>query len=287
MKYSVYLVLLATGIRGVCSGDSWSERWTVQEQETVEKAAPLSGSPMRLVVDNIDGYVHVTGTSGSQVHVTAHKTIRAETQADLKQARDEVKLDIAGSPGSVSVYYDAPWRCNGESHGCQGDHRRFYAVTYDIDVQVPHSARTVLSTINHGDVLLSGTDGDFDVRDINGGISLTGVSGSGDVSTINGPVSAHFAKNPLRATSFKSINGPLDIYFQRGLSADLEFKTFNGEVYTDFEVSPALAPAADSEVHGGKFVYRSRTAAVGRVGAGGPHVRFDTLNGIIRLHQER
>jgi hypothetical protein len=69
--------------------------------------------------------------------VTAHKTIRAETDADLQQAKAEVKLEIEEKPGSVSVYYGAPWRCNGEGGGCHGEHRHFYNVTYDIDVAVP------------------------------------------------------------------------------------------------------------------------------------------------------
>ena len=287
MKFYAYLVLLAAGLIGLCLADSPSERWTVRDQETIEKTVPLTSAPMRVLVDNIDGFVHVTGTNGSQVHVTAHKAIRAETDSDLKDAKDEVKLEITDKPGSVSIYYDASWRCNGDRHPCQGEHRRFYTVTFDIDVQVPRSARTVLSTVNHGDVRLSNTEGDFDVSDINGGIALAGVSGSGDVHTINGPVSVHFAKNPARATSFKSINGPLDIYFQPGLSADLRFKTFNGDVYTDFDVVPVVAPAGETEVRSGKFVYRSRGVKSGRIGSGGPQLSFDSLNGNIRLHRER
>ena len=79
--------------RDVASPLRNSDRWSVREEETIRKTLTLSGPPMRLLVDNVDGYVHVTGTSGSQVRVTAHKTIRADTDSDLQQAKSEVKLE--------------------------------------------------------------------------------------------------------------------------------------------------------------------------------------------------
>lgn len=286
MRFSVCLVLVASGLGVLCFA-SGREHWPIREQQTIQKALALSAQPMRVVVDNVDGYVHVTGTSGSEVRVTAHETIRAETESDLADAKSEVKLDIDGKPGSVSIYYDAPWRCNGQGRGCEGDHRRFYNVTYDIDVEVPRQARTVLSTVNNGDVQLDKTDGDFDVSDVNGGINMNAVSGSGDIHTVNGPVVVHFARNPSKACSFKSINGPLDLYFPSELSADLLFKTFNGQVYSDFDVAPRATPVVEPEQKNGKFVYRSRGFTGGRAGRGGPELTFDAFNGNIRLHREQ
>jgi hypothetical protein len=287
MKTAICLALLASGFAVLCWSSNRGERWPVREQETIQKTLTLSGSPMRLVIDNVEGYVHVTAGSGSEVQVTAHKVIRAETDSDLQEAKNEVKLEMSQRPGTVSIYYDAPWRCNGEGRGCHGDYRRFYDVTFDIDVQVPRQARVVLSTVNNGDVRLEGTDGDFDIADVNGPIALTRVAGSGNVHTVNGPISAHFTKNPAGATSFKTVNGQLDLYFQPDFSADLLFKTFNGEVYSDFDVSPRAVPAAESEREGGRFVYRSNRGGSARVGRGGPELSFDTLNGNIRLHREQ
>jgi len=285
MKVIFYLVLTASGFASLCPAQRNSDRWSIREQETIRKTLTLSGAPRRLVIDNVNGYVHVTAVSGSEVRVVARKTIRADADADLQQAKSEVKLEMSEKPGTVSIYYDAPWRCNGQGSGCHSQERRFYTVTYDIDVEVPRDARPVVSTVNNGDVRIEGTTGDFDIGDINGGITLIGISGSGDVHTINGPVTARFAKNPSGATSFKSINGPLDIYFQPDFSADLRFKTFNGQVYSDFEVSPRAIPAAVPEQRNGKFVYRSNGLKGGRVGQGGPELSFDTLNGNIRLHR--
>jgi hypothetical protein len=287
MYVTVYLALLAARFALPYLGESDSEHWSVREGETIQKTLALSGAPMRVVVDNVDGYVHVTGTSGSQVRVTAHKVIRAETDSDLQEAKNEVKLEMAEKPGAVSVYYDAPWRCNGEGRGCHGEHRRFYNVTYDIDVEVPRSARTVISTVNNGDIRIDKTDGNFDVRNVNGAIQMTGISGAGDAHTINGALTVHFAKNPSGSCSFKTLNGALDVYLQPSLSADLLFKTFNGQIYSDFEVAPRVTPAAESERRDGKFVYHSRGTSGGRVGRGGPELSFDAFNGNIRLHREQ
>lgn len=279
MYFTVYLALLMGNF-------AHSDHWKVREGETIQKNLTLSGSPMRLVVDNVDGYIHVTGTDSSQVRVTAHKTIRAETDSDLQEAKSEVKLEMTEKPGTVSIYYDAPWRCNGEGRGCGGEHRHFYNVTYDIDVEAPRSARLVVSTINNGDIRIDKKDGNFDVNNINGAIHMSGVAGAGDVHTINGALTVYFAENPSGPCSFKTLNGALDVYLPSNLSADLLFKTFNGQIYSDFDVMPKATPAAEGEQQNGRFVYHSRGARGGRVGRGGPELSFDAFNGNIRLHRE-
>ena len=288
MKKNACLMLLASGLGVVCLASGHSDRWTVREQETIDKTLTLSGQPFRVVIDNLDGYVHVTGTSGSQVHVVAHKLIRAETQADLQQAKSEVKLDVTEQPGSVSVYYNAPWRCNGNCNGCcsEHEHRRFYEVTYDIDVEAPREARMAASTVN-GALQMEQMNGDFDVHSVNGGLKMSGIGGSGDAHTVNGAITIGFTKNPAQPCTFKTVNGAIDADFRPGLSADLLFKTFNGEVYSDFDVTPLPVAAGERERKNGMFVYRSNRQGSGRAGHGGPQISFETLNGAIRLHEQR
>ena len=281
------LMLAACGLAGPCLAGHDSSRWPVRDRETIQKTFTLSGAPGRVVIDNIDGYIHLIGTSGSQVRMTAHQTIHAETDSDLDQAKKEVQLELTENPGSVSIYYDAPWRCKGDhNRGCDWDQRRFYNVTYDIDVEVPRDARIVVSTVNNGDIRIEKTDGAFEVNDINGGITMSDIAGSGAVKTINGPVVVKFVRNPSEASSFSTLNGEMDIYFQRTFSADLLFKTFNGQVYTDFDVAPRATPVAQPEQKNGKFVFHSNVFVAGRVGSGGPELKFDAFNGNIRLHRQ-
>jgi hypothetical protein len=285
MNKRAYLMLLASGAVMVCLAESRSDRWTLREQQRIEKTLSLSGQPMRVVVDNLDGYVHVTGTSGSQVRVVAQEKIRAETDSDLNQAKREVTLEMTEQPGSVSIEYKAPWRCSGHCDGCCDEHKRFYEVTYDIDVQVPHQARTVVSTVN-GVINVDQVDGDFDVHGVNGGVQMSAIGGSGDVHTVNGPITVRFTRNPSQPSSVKTINGAIEAYFQRGLSADLLFKTMNGQIYSNFDVTPLPVPAGETERKNGMFVYRSDRRMGGRAGRGGPQISFETLNGSIQLHEE-
>jgi putative adhesin len=260
--------------------------WPVRHQDSVVKKFSLAGGAMRVDVDNVNGYVHVIADGGSEVEMRAHKTIRAETDADLTQAEKEVSLDVQQQNGTVSILYDAPWRCREHSSNCGDHHRRFYEVIYDIDLRVPRGSRLALSTVNNGDVEVKNSAGMFEVRNVNGAINMEGISGSGEVKTVNGPISVRFTKEPSEACTMKTVNGSVDAYFPHHLSADLLFKTFNGQVYTDFDVSPRNSAEQQPVRDGGKFIYRRNRFIAGRVGTGGREYSFETLNGDIRLHEQ-
>jgi DUF4097 and DUF4098 domain-containing protein YvlB len=257
MKILFYSVL-AWSMTSLCHAD-----WAVRDQATIEKSLTLKGAAGRVVIENVNGYVHVKGVSGSEVHMIAHKVIRAKTDSDLALARQEVKLDVTEEPGQVSIRYDSP------SHE-HGDNNRHYDVSFDIDVEVPAGVQ-------------------FDTGNVNGSIQMSGMEGSGTAHTVNGSVNVRFARNPATTSSFKSINGSLDVWFQQNLAAEMTFKTLNGQVYADFDVEPRAIPAAALTEHrdDGKFVYRSNGMGGGRVGSGGPEISFDTVNGSIRLHKEQ
>jgi hypothetical protein len=265
------------------------QRWegSVRDEQTIEKTAALPNTGQSSVlIDNVSGYVHVSGTARSEVCVKAHKTIRAGSDADLQQARNEVTLRIEETPGSVSIIYDAPWRCRNHSGPCESG-RHSYDVSFDIEVEVPQAARLTASTVNGGDVNVTHSDGAYAVRNVNGAISMSDIAGSGTAETVNGSVTVRFRKNPQEKCLFKSVNGALDAYFHPNLSANLLLKTLNGGVFTDFEVAARAAVEVQKSEHtGGRFVYRSSGLTSARAGSVGPEYSFQTLNGDIRLHQQ-
>lgn len=287
MKQWIRLIL-TSGLAVVCLASD--ESWPVHKEDTLNRTIAFSATPARLVIENIEGYVHVKATSRSDVRVTAHRTVRAEEQRDVEQALQEVRLEMSEQAGTASITYEAPWVCRGHNSdsgagNCQDRGRRFYRVAFDIEVEVPANVRPYISTVNHGDVLLEGTTGNFEVRNVNGPIDLNNVAGSGTVRTVNGPVTARFSKNPAADTDFKTVNGPINVYFPADLSADLRFKTFHGEIFSDFDVTPTTVPEGDGERRGTRFVYRSNGMRAARAGQGGPRLSFETLNGEIRLHR--
>src|ERR1700691_4237053 len=90
----------------------------VEQNETIQKTYPLSGAaPKKVIVDNVNGSIHVTGYAGSEVRLVAHKRLRADSSETAEQARREVTLDISQQDNTVRFYVDGPFRCkNGGIH---------------------------------------------------------------------------------------------------------------------------------------------------------------------------
>jgi hypothetical protein len=257
-------------------------RAEVVENNTTQKTFTYFGSADRkLIIDGINGSIDVTAYNGAEVQVTVDERWAADSPEKMQQARREVKLDLGQQGNTVRLYVDGPFRCK---DGCGHENGRTgYRVAFDFHVKVPADAALDLSTVNGGHINAQNSNGDFNVRNVNGGIELLDMAGSGDAHTVNGGVKVTFRENPKKPSSFKSVNGELAVSFRPDLSADFRCKTFNGGVYTDFEVVALPSQPGTGERHGTKYVYRSNRFSEIRIGAGGPVHNFDTLNGSIRI----
>jgi hypothetical protein len=260
--------------------------WRLNEKDTIRRTFDVtSGSgPKKLLVDNVSGYVHVTGYGGSQVQVTIAQEILADSNEAVAEAKRDVKVDMSQQGNYARLYVDGPFRTH-DGINYRGDNYYGYRVNYDFDVQVPYDTELVLRNVNHGDIVVKNTTGDYDIHGLNGGIEMNDVAGSGSVNTLNGPVKVTYSKNPTKPTSFKTLNGSLDVWCQPGLNADLSFDRLNGAIYSDFDVTTRPIEVSGS-TSGGKFVYSSGRKMNGRTGSGGPELSFQTLNGTIRLHSK-
>lgn len=261
----------------------------VKDEEVVRQQYPLAAAGDRLLdIDNVWGSIDVVGTNSDQVQVVIKKTIRAETRADLDKAKQEVTLEANHDNTSVRLYVNGPFRCHnrGDDNCCCNwrDHDG-YVVKMDFQIQVPNRIRLVLKTVNDGNIKVEGVSGDFSIRNVNGRIDVQDAAGSGRAKTVNGGVKVSFRANPTENSEFSTINGPVELYFAQHLAADFRFKTFNGDVYTDYELQQLPAKAPEAEHRNGKFVFRADRYTSGRVGAGGPQISIDTLNGDIRVLQ--
>lgn len=266
-------------------------RYDVVDESTVTRTLSFAAGGGRMLdVRNINGFIHLEGTTDSSVQMSIHKVVRAETRDDQAAAEREVRLDfIEGRPRVEATVTDRTGHVCGESWNDDG--RRWspphYEVKYDFTIRVPRDTQVRLCTINGGDVIVTGTQGDFDVSNVNGSIEMKGVAGSGSAHTVNGPVTVSFTANPKAASSFKTVNGSVDVQFQDGLSAEFAMKTMNGGLFTDFDVQPVAGGThpASGERRDGKFVYRVNEFTRVRVGRGGPQITFETLNGNVRARR--
>ena len=259
---------------------------TVSEEENINKSFPLPASAERrsVTVDNVWGSIRVVGGSSDQVQLVAKKTIRAESKDKLELAKKEVSLDISQQGSALKFYVNGPFRCQCDGCGTFREHEG-YIVKYDFELQVPRDLDLTARTVNDGDVRVQDVSGQYSVRNVNGSVEMTNVAGSGLAKTVNGELKVLFRGNPQTNSSFASVNGDIDLYFLPKLSADMRFKTFNGEVFSDFEMA-ALPPRQPVEEHqNGKFVFHADRYSGGRIAAGGPEIKVETLNGDIHIRE--
>jgi hypothetical protein len=264
-----------------------TSRYDVVDESTITRTLSFAaGGPRTLDVRNINGFIHVEGTTNdSAVQMSIHKTVRAESAGDKADAERDVRLDFfEHRPTVEAVVRDQRNHVCGEPGRDDGRWERVhYDVRFDFTIRVPRDARVRLCTINAGDLIVNGIQNGFDVDNVNGRIEMSGVAGSGRAHTVNGPVKVTFTANPTEPSSFKTINGNVEVAFVDGLSADFSMKTVNGGLFTDFDVQPLAGKvSAASERRDGKFVYRANEFTRVRVGAGGPEIFFETLNGNVR-----
>lgn len=252
----------------------------VEQTATTERTFTLGSGPRRLIVDNVWGLIEVTGSDGNQVTMTIAERWRSDTQAGLDRARRDVKLELTQEGGTVRAYVNGPFRCNRNCIG--GDNDIDYIAQFDFRVRVPRDTAVEVKTVNKGHVRVTGVTNGFDLRNVNGDIEATDVAGSGRAHTVNGPVRITFRENPREASSFKTVNGEISLGFQPGLAANFLMKTLNGEAWSDYEFTMVPTNPEVSRDRGG-FVWRKNRMTGVRVGAGGPEIRIETLNGPIRL----
>lgn len=276
---------LAALLMGLCAVVAFSQsRYPVEDKETIRRTLEFAGSGAKtLDIDNLNGSVRVIGYNGSSVEMVAHRTIRAETQDKVELAKQEVRLDITERAQTIGIYVDDPHRGDRNSRSSRRRRDPGYRVTFDFEVRVPHETGLMLSTVNSGEVRVENTSGKFDVENVNGGIAMTGIAGSGLADTVNGKVNITFVTNPKADSSFSTVNGDITVNFRPDLSANLQFKTFNGDVYTDFPVTAISNTMPAAERRNGATVYKGNRFSGYRAGNGGPELRFETLNGDIRV----
>jgi len=255
-----------------------ASEFSKSKTEQLEKKLTFSGtdSSRSLTVDNIFGKVSISTYDGKEVLLKAVRTTEADNDRDLEKAGQEVKLDIQSENGEIRIIVDGPFRHkNGSCHRQHMD----YLVRYDFDIRIPQSCDLKASTVNNGDIIVSGLNGQFKVTNVNGKISMTGINGYGKASTVNGSVRVDFTKAPKENCTFHTINGDVELSFTQQPSADFWCKTFNGSVYSDFDLTHLPSKPGKASQKGGMFVYKSNRFRGLRIGSGGTEIKMDSLNG--------
>jgi len=243
-----------------------------------------------LDVDNIDGTIEVIGDSGNTIRVEGEEIIRAVDQTAVDRARRDVKLDINERDGVAQLYVNGPFRGNnGHASDNHGFHDHYdgheYETAFNFTIRVPRNTGLELRNLN-GEIKTQETRGRFNVHGVNGSVSMTGVAGSGTLNTVNGRTNIAFSESPKEPCELKSVNGAIEASFPPNLAADLRLKTLNGQAYTDFDATALIPKTSESRQNSrGRYVYNVNHTSSVRIGAGGPEINFETVNGDIRIRK--
>ncbi|HLV93647.1 MAG TPA: DUF4097 family beta strand repeat-containing protein [Candidatus Acidoferrales bacterium] len=160
----------------------------------------------------------------------------------------------------------------------------------DLTISVPVRTSLKLSSVNDGDIVVTGVDGEMDVNDVNGAVTLNHVSGNCVAHALNGRILATFARvNPQKPMAFSSLNGDIDVTFPADLKANVNIRSDRGDIFSDFDVQlQAAAPkqiVEDSREHGGKYRVKIDKSLHGTINGGGPEIQFTNFQGSIYIRK--
>jgi hypothetical protein len=158
----------------------------------------------------------------------------------------------------------------------------------DFDIEVPTRTNLELSSVNGGDIVVEGVDGELEIMNVNGAINLTGVSGSVVANTTNGKLVATLRRlTAQKAMAFTTLNGNVDVTLPAATRATFKLRSDQGDVFTDFEMQVrSTGPSVqDTRRQGGRFQIEVNKAIYGAVNGGGPEFEMRTFNGNIYVRK--
>lgn len=214
----------------------------------------------QLEIVNVNGQIHASRATGSQVEVRAIREARAGSEEASRALLQKSEMREEVAPDRVVI--EAP-----EAQGRGGFGRAQLTVKYE--VRVPPGLKMRLKTQN-GEVRLEDVSGDrIEATTTNGGITGRGVSGAVEAQTVNGGISMDMAA-VTGDSRMTTVNGGVVLTLAPGVNANLEATVVNGGV----QVRDGLQLSADEQ---------SRQRVAGRLGNGGPRLVVQTTNGGVRL----
>jgi hypothetical protein len=245
--------------------------------QTADKVSvPLTDAarPATVRLSLLNGGITVKGYEGKEVVVEAR--VRNTESGAREGSMKRVPLTATG----LSVEEEN----NAVDIGVQSTHRAM-----DLNILVPYKTSLHLSTVNDGDISVTGVEGEIDVNDVNGAVTLKNVSGNAVAHALNGRVLVTFDRITQKPMAFSSMNGDVDVTFPPDLKATLSISSDRGDVFSDFDVQlEARAPAqtvADGQRSGGKYRVKIDKTVRGTINGGGQEIQLKNFNGNIFIRK--
>ncbi|OGX88547.1 DUF4097 family beta strand repeat-containing protein [Hymenobacter glacialis] len=232
-------------------GGSESKRFC--EIRDLTMAVP-AGQPLT-ISGGANGGITVHGWSGAEVRVRAKVQSWASSEAEARKRVQEVSIEAANN------------RLQASAAGSEERH----SVSYE--VFVPQQTALVLNTVNGG-ISLDNLQADVQFSVVNGGVSLANLGGSVTGKTVNGGLDITLSGKQWdgKGLDVETTNGGITWNLPKGYSAQLETSTNMGSIRASMPVNKSGM---------------MRKELVTSLGNGGAPVKAVTVNGGIRVNQER
>ncbi|MCI0349882.1 MAG: DUF4097 family beta strand repeat-containing protein [Acidobacteriales bacterium] len=252
---------------------------TLQAQSPPDRVAvPLTdpARPVRIEAGLVNGSITV------KTHAAQNVIVEARARRGEEEASESGKKRLVFIPSTGLTVEEE----NNEVQVGADSHQR----PVDLTILVPARTSVNLRTVNDGNILVSGINGEIDVDNVNGDVTLQDVSGYAVAHALNGELKANFRSiDPRKPMAFSSLNGDIEVTFPPDLKANISLDSERGEVYSDFDIQlQARAPqpvVEDARGQGGKYRVRVEKTIRGTINGGGQEIRFKNFNGSIYIRR--
>ena len=217
----------------------------------------------RISLENINGNVEVTGTTGNTVEIIALK------KAGTEEYLENLEILIEDSPDAIHIETDHP------DSGIKGmfNWGKDSSGSVHFTLRVPASANLDEIESVNGDISIQGVNGIVRAGAVNGEVRASGLMGDANLETVNGSVDATFEKfGAGQKVNCESVNGRITVSLPEDADVSVTAETINGGIDgSDF----------GQKVDKG-FVGRD---LAGDSGSGGGRLSMDTVNGAIKIRK--
>ncbi len=254
---------------------------TAQEAPTDKVTVALSdpARPATVRASLMHGGITVKGYAGKEILVEARSRGDRHARREREAPRGMRRIQIGGTGLTVTEENNVVSVNTTNMHG-----------EVDLLLQVPARSSLKLTTMNDGDIVVEGEQGEIEVNNMNDEVKLSGISGSAVVHAMNGDIEVVFsAVDPQKTMSFSTMNGNIDVTLPATTRANAVIRADNGDVFTDFDIvmdpAPRQPAVEDARGKGGKFKVKFDKTLTGKINGGGPEFHFKTFNGDIFIRK--
>jgi hypothetical protein len=265
---SVLAAVMVMSAAGVAAAQDSPDRVTVAFSDP--------SRPGTLEVHLVTGSISVKASADKQVVVEARSSSEEQREFDAQSATGLRRLP---QRAGITVEEEA----NVVSVRSRGNQR------VDLEIQVPVRTNLEVRTVNGGQIVIEGIEGDIEANNVNGSVTLTSVAGAVVAHTVNGKILVTMTRvTAEKPMAFTSLNGAVDVTLPPSVKANVKMRSDQGDVFTDFAVQTKPAPSAtveDTRKSGGRYRIDVDKSIYGTVNGGGPEFEFRTFNGHIYVRK--